>query len=139
MSNRSDLIALFINHPDEWLTRDRLIEVGGGEATRRVRELRAKGMDIEVDDTGRYRYRHPGKADPNWVCTGCETAAVYPLQPTTDARDRYRLGRCIMCSVNNAVFRFIGRRAKPEPKPEPIRPPEEDVLHPTTSPIDWEE
>jgi RNase P subunit RPR2 len=41
-----------------------------------------------------------------WVCTKCSTP-VHPdveLQPTTDAKGRWRIGRCLTCKDKRAIF-----------------------------------
>lgn len=149
MSNRTDLARLFTDNPGVWLTRSQIVEVGGDEATRRVRELRDRGMDIEGDVKRGYRYREQGKAQDDWTCTKCGAPAVYPLQPSTDTDNRWRLGRCGTCGKDGMIFQhtkkplpattgMVSRERQPDdaiPEPEPL--PGLDPLHPLAKPTDW--
>jgi hypothetical protein len=144
VTNRAALTRLFTSNPDVWLTRSQIVEVAGDEATRRLRELRDGGMYIEYEPGRGYRYTpSTGTTNAEWRCAKCGVDARYELQPSTDTRDRWRLGKCAVCKQPNATF----ERARPAKgpaiaAPAPAQPdpelPGSDPLHPFADPRpDW--
>lgn len=112
MTARNEVWTLLLSNEGQWLTREDIEKVGGLESMRRLREVRssalATGYEFEqrqtIGNLLEYRLvRHPGRRD--WVCTKCGVDVPgYDLQPSTDERDRYRLGHCSVCKNRGAVF-----------------------------------
>jgi len=116
MSNRSQVWQLLLKRAPNWVSRHDLVMVGGVEATRRVREVRADaaslGYTIEdrlSSDGHTLEYRAvaftPPAAQPEgkqWRCVKCGTPG-HLLSKTLDYR--YRTGGCRVCKDALAVFR----------------------------------
>ena len=117
MSNRADVWNLLRKRSPLWVSRYDLNMVGGLEATRRLREVRADAptFGYEIQDrpskdgkTLEYRAM-PISEEPDrneqgeaWKCVACGTSG-HRLHSTVDPR--FRLGRCSACSDSKAVFR----------------------------------
>lgn len=88
MTSHRDRILHFLRlHPGEWVAGEMLDspEVGGPEATRRIRELRAEGHDIAMrarfGGRAEYRLTEQLKASSYWSarCPGCGFTGEEPV------------------------------------------------------------
>lgn len=88
MTSHRDRILHFLRlHPGEWVAGEMLTspEVGGSEATRRIRELRAEGHDIAMRARfgGRSEYRLTEQLQTSaWrthKCSGCGFVGEEPV------------------------------------------------------------
>lgn len=115
MTARSEVWALLAANEGRWVSRAEIEKVGGAESMRRLREVRTAALASEFTFEQRQtigtllEYRlvnlHSHERSP-WRCTKCGAPrSDLDLQPSTDARDRYRLGPCAVCSNKHAIFR----------------------------------
>lgn len=118
MTNRSDLWNLLLAREGQWIDRDNIDFVGGAEAGRRMREIRAdiaKAGSFRLDERrnakGRFEYRLQRipveevapDAPEIWRCRNCHSR-VARSQTVASMDERWRLGRCPSCGERKSVF-----------------------------------
>jgi hypothetical protein len=102
MSLRSQVWDLLIAHEGEWLTRSEIEQVGGAEATRRLKDIKNKVVGFDIKRRGdSYRLVRTTVFEQGLTCVKCKAPPNSETQPSVDPR--WRLGRCPMCG-KGAIF-----------------------------------
>lgn len=113
MSSKSDVWTLLLSRVGEWLSRYELEMVGGAEAMRRLREIRASaygaGYIVESRSKGKgadqYRLmKIEARTSPlRPKCVKCGHTPAKATVPTID--DRWVTGYCSVCDKQDSIFR----------------------------------
>lgn len=105
MSLRAQVLDLMFKNEGVWLTRSEIEKVGGAEATRRLREIRAKAVGYDIERKGdSYRLVRTDAGDQTLICLKCKSNPNSETQPSMDPR--WRLGRCPLCGPG-AIFKKV--------------------------------
>lgn len=117
MTNRQSLWDLLASQEGKWVPRENINFVGGNDAGRRMREIRADLManpEYRLDERrradGQYEYRlmkvppeaQKVNAEAIWRCRKCSARLVGISMASIDPR--WRLAKCQGCGDKHAIF-----------------------------------
>jgi hypothetical protein len=119
VTNRTALWGLLTQRLGEWISRDNIDFVGGGDAARRMRELReavlnsgTHRLEERRGKDGRFEYRlleipvEQVRVNERrfWRCVKCGSPPMDFAQTMAAMDERWRMGRCSVCHADKAIF-----------------------------------